>query len=297
MDHHCGFASQETQKRARKRNEQASRFRTDRARAGAGAADRARGRRDRADAAPHPAGGFRPDRERALSGAAAAKPRRRRGAAGNLHADAGGGREGRRLDGVVPRPVLGLRHDGGLSRSRTRRTRSSIRRPASSPGARSPTRCRRFPAAIGPTARWDFASGSRQASWLGAHVQVVEADGTAAQGRERYAGSTHHPVPGDERHHVRRLGRHRPHRHRHRLLFGRQSVHPGEIRRAARRSRGAARTGAALQAHHQHGVRPGLRRGLARRRARHARRGDRAGARQDPGRASRRCARTTPFRG
>jgi alkylation response protein AidB-like acyl-CoA dehydrogenase len=26
-------------------------------------------------------------------------------------------------------------------------------------------------------ARWDFASGSRQASWLGAHVQVVEADG------------------------------------------------------------------------------------------------------------------------
>jgi indole-3-acetate monooxygenase len=28
------------------------------------------------------------------------------------------------------------------------------------------------------TARWDFASGSRQASWLGAHVQVIEADGT-----------------------------------------------------------------------------------------------------------------------
>jgi alkylation response protein AidB-like acyl-CoA dehydrogenase len=28
------------------------------------------------------------------------------------------------------------------------------------------------------TARWNFASGSRQASWLGAHVQVVEADGT-----------------------------------------------------------------------------------------------------------------------
>src|SRR3954453_10265906 len=26
-------------------------------------------------------------------------------------------------------------------------------------------------------ARWDFASGSRQASWLGAHVRVVEADG------------------------------------------------------------------------------------------------------------------------
>src|ERR1700688_3160316 len=28
------------------------------------------------------------------------------------------------------------------------------------------------------TARWDFASGSRQANWLGAHVQVKETDGT-----------------------------------------------------------------------------------------------------------------------
>ncbi|HLG80312.1 MAG TPA: acyl-CoA dehydrogenase family protein [Bradyrhizobium sp.] len=28
------------------------------------------------------------------------------------------------------------------------------------------------------TARWDFASGSRQASWLGAHVRIVEEDGT-----------------------------------------------------------------------------------------------------------------------
>jgi indole-3-acetate monooxygenase len=29
------------------------------------------------------------------------------------------------------------------------------------------------------TARWEFASGCRQASWLGAHVRIVEADGTA----------------------------------------------------------------------------------------------------------------------
>src|SRR6266851_4590052 len=28
------------------------------------------------------------------------------------------------------------------------------------------------------SARWDFASGSRQASWLGAHVRVVESDGS-----------------------------------------------------------------------------------------------------------------------
>ncbi len=36
------------------------------------------------------------------------------------------------------------------------------------------------------SARWDFASGSRQASWLGAHVRIVEADGTP---RRREDGS------------------------------------------------------------------------------------------------------------
>jgi alkylation response protein AidB-like acyl-CoA dehydrogenase len=35
-----------------------------------------------------------------------------------------------------------------------------------------------IPGGYRATARWDFASGSRQATWLGAHVQVVEADGT-----------------------------------------------------------------------------------------------------------------------
>jgi alkylation response protein AidB-like acyl-CoA dehydrogenase len=34
------------------------------------------------------------------------------------------------------------------------------------------------PGGYSASARWDFASGSRQATWLGAHVQVVEADGT-----------------------------------------------------------------------------------------------------------------------
>ena len=71
------------------------------------------------------------------------------------------------------------------------------------------------------SARWDFASGSRQASWLGAHVRVVEADGTTAAQAGRRAGDTHHPVSGGQRHDVRRLGRDRPQRHRHRLLFGR----------------------------------------------------------------------------
>jgi indole-3-acetate monooxygenase len=34
------------------------------------------------------------------------------------------------------------------------------------------------------SARWDFASGSRQASWLGAHVRIVESDGTPRKKRD-----------------------------------------------------------------------------------------------------------------
>jgi indole-3-acetate monooxygenase len=34
------------------------------------------------------------------------------------------------------------------------------------------------------SARWDFASGVRQASWLGAHVRVVEADGTQRRNKD-----------------------------------------------------------------------------------------------------------------
>jgi indole-3-acetate monooxygenase len=37
---------------------------------------------------------------------------------------------------------------------------------------------RAIPGGYKATARWDFASGSRQASWLGAHVRIVEEDGT-----------------------------------------------------------------------------------------------------------------------
>jgi len=37
---------------------------------------------------------------------------------------------------------------------------------------------RAFKAGYRVTARWDFASGSRQASWLGAHVRILGADGT-----------------------------------------------------------------------------------------------------------------------
>src|SRR4029077_1875063 len=92
MAHHR-LRQSETLKRGEDSNEQTSRPGPSRARKGAGALDHARGRRDRADAASHPAGGFRPDRERALSLAAAAKHRWRRGSAGSLHANAGGDRK------------------------------------------------------------------------------------------------------------------------------------------------------------------------------------------------------------
>ncbi len=38
---------------------------------------------------------------------------------------------------------------------------------------------RAVPGGYKAKARWDFASGSRQASWLGAHVKIEEADGSA----------------------------------------------------------------------------------------------------------------------
>ncbi len=123
MDHHCSrhptTSPSSGGTRGEDTHEQASRFRPRRASAGAAAADRGRSQRDRADAAPHAAGGFRADRERALSRVAAEKPRRHRGAARDFHADAGGDRQGRCLDRVVPRPVRRLRHGLGLYRSRT----------------------------------------------------------------------------------------------------------------------------------------------------------------------------------
>ena len=57
--------------------------------------------------------------------------------------------------------------------------------------------------------RWDFASGSRQASWLGAHVQVVEADGTRRLKPNGAPEIRTILFPAGERHDVRRLGRDR----------------------------------------------------------------------------------------
>jgi alkylation response protein AidB-like acyl-CoA dehydrogenase len=43
---------------------------------------------------------------------------------------------------------------------------------------------RAVPGGYRATARWDFASGSRHASWLGAHVRIIEPDGTPRRKRD-----------------------------------------------------------------------------------------------------------------
>ncbi len=143
-------------------------------------------------------------------------------------------------------------------------------------------KCRRSPGGYKASARWDFASGSRQASWLGAHVRVVEADGTP---RRKPDGSPEirtilFPVTSATMYDVwdviglRGTGTD--------SVFGRQPLHPREFAALRDEPSGAARERPAVQALHQHGVRHGLCRHLARRRARHARCRDRARARQDP---------------
>ena len=118
----------------------------------------------------------------------------------------------------------------------------------------------------------------------------------AAPQARRLAGDPHHPVPGDQRHDVRRLGRDRPQRHRHRLLFGRGSLHSGAVHRAARRTRGVARARPAVPDPHANGLQHGLWRDLARRRPRHAGCRHRAVARQAAAGAFSRCARTARCR-
>ena len=134
------------------------------------------------------------------------------------------------------------------------------------------------------TGRWNFASGSRQASWLGAHVQIVEADGTRRRKPDGapevrtilfpLASATMYDVwdviglrgTGTNSYSVENL-------------FIPEKFTALRDEPAAR-----ARNGAALPAHHPHRFRVGLCRGLARRRAGHARRRGRTGARQGVGR-------------
>ena len=134
------------------------------------------------------------------------------------------------------------------------------------------------------SARWDFASGSRQASWLGAHVRVVEADGSP---RRKADGSPEirtilFPVTSATMYDVwdviglRGTGTN---------SYSVDNLFiPDKFAAPSRRSQGAARKRPALQDVHQHGIQYGLCRDLARRRARHARCRHRSGARQDTAR-------------
>ena len=146
------------------------------------------------------------------------------------------------------------------------------------------------------TGRWDFASGSHQANWLGAHVQIVEADGTRRRKPDGapeirtilfpVTSATMYDVwdviglsgTGTDSYSVDNL------------------FIPEKFAALRDEPVGAAREGPALPDPDLHDVRPRLRRDLARRGARHARRRHRAGARQGVVRHQARCARTTPFR-
>ena len=105
--------------------------------------------------------------------------------AGSVHADAGGSRQGRRLDRVVPRPVQRLRDDAAYLDPDAANEIFNVAPGILAWGAIN-HEVQAVPGGYKASARWDFASGSRQASWLGAHVQeVVEADGT--RGAKRMA--------------------------------------------------------------------------------------------------------------
>ncbi len=201
-------------------HEQAPRPRPRRACTSAGSLDRARRRRDRADAAADAGGDTGADRERALPRAAAEEFWRHRGSAGSVHADAGGSRQGRRLDRVVPRPVQRLRHDRGLSRSRCGQRNLQCRarhsglgrdqpRSAGGSGRLQSQRALGFCLRLAPGELAGRPCPRRRGRWH------------AAAQAGWFAGDPHHPVSGDQRHDVRRLGRDRLEGHRHRFLFGR----------------------------------------------------------------------------
>ncbi|MGY4346587.1 hypothetical protein ACVWXM_003054 [Bradyrhizobium sp. GM7.3] len=130
------------------------------------------------------------------------------------------------------------------------------------------------------TARWDFASGSRQASWLGAHVRIVGADGAP---RKNADGSAEvrtilFPVASGVLHDVwQAIGL---------AGTGTDSYEVADLfipeRFTAFRDVPSAlrEQGPLLQDRHRLDVQPRLCRGVARRGARHAGCRDRAGARQ-----------------
>ena len=76
--------------------------------------------------------------------------------------------------------MLGLRHDRGLSRPEVANEIFNTPPGILAWGAIK-HQVKVVPGGYMANARWEFASGSRQASWLGSHVGIVEADGTTAK--------------------------------------------------------------------------------------------------------------------
>src|SRR5262249_36959189 len=118
------------------------------------------------------------DRARIVPPAAAAGARRRRAMSCGLCRGHRGNRQARRQHRLVLGPGVWLHDDGGLSRSRGRA--GDLRRQARHCRV-GPAEARAVPGGYRLSGTWSFASGSHHASWLGAHVPILAADGTPQQ--------------------------------------------------------------------------------------------------------------------
>ena len=90
---------------------------------------------------------------------------------------------------------------------------------------------------------WDFASGCRNATWMGAHCQVVEPDGALAPQPPRPPGHPHLLVPRRAGDAARHLEHHRPARHGLRFLQRRRPVRARSLQHHARGAAAAPRAG------------------------------------------------------
>ena len=119
---------------------------------------------------------------------------------------------------------------------------------------------------------WSFASGCRQANWLGGHAPIVGAGRQDAPAVRRQRGRADHAAPGVERDDHRRVERQRAPRHRERRLHRLRPVRAPRAGDPARRSGGAAGAGRPLLLPPGEPLRLGLRRPRPRHRPRVARR-------------------------
>ena len=144
--------------------------------------------------------------------------------------------------------------------------------------------CVAVPGGYRATGRWGFATGSRHASWIGAHCPVFEKDGSLRMGANGRQVTRTMLVPKSEVDDHRQLARAGAARHRQRQLRTEGPFCAGSAHRDARQRRGATRAGAALPVHLGHDLRDELFARVSRHRARRLRRVHRDRARQDPAR-------------